>query len=101
MCSRHTNNASLANRSPDSNPCLHKPIKSPIEFLASNWHLHGVERIFHDKVRVKFVYPPHQAIDIWLLWLCEEQEFGASDRLEALQAEIRRFEHFNARGAAL
>lgn len=69
----------------------------PIERLAPHRHLQLVERILHDVVRVQFVDAAHRRIHVRLLRLREEQELRAGDRLEAGEAEERRFEDFDAR----
>ena len=82
-----------------STPHLHKPIQPSVKLLTPYWHLHGIERVLHDIVGVQFVYLLHHAVDVRLLWLGEEEEFGTGERLEALHAEVRRFEDFDARCA--
>lgn len=69
----------------------------PIERLAPHRHLRLVERILHHVVGVQFVDAAHGRIHVRLLRLREEQELRAGDRLEAGEAEERRFEDFDAR----
>lgn len=65
-----------------------KAIQPPIELLAPNRHLNGIERILHDVIRIQFIYPLHHSIDIRLLGLSEEQELDTGLCLETLDAEV-------------
>lgn len=57
-------------------------------------HIDLIERVLHHIIRVELVHPSNDDIDVRLMRLREEQEFGARHRLEALQSEVLALEHF-------
>lgn len=83
----------LANSSPAESD---EPFQCSFKFLAPDGHLGCVKRVLHDIVAINLVYPFQHRLCIRLLRLRDEQELGASRRLKALQAEIRRVEHLEA-----
>ena len=76
----------------------HKLIQAPIKLVASNRHLQRIKRILHHKIRVQLVALLDDDIDICLGRLREQQELDSRRRLEAAQAEVRRFQDFETRG---
>jgi hypothetical protein len=78
-------------------PGLDVAIETGVKFLAPNWHLHSVEGVLHDIVRIKLVHPPRDEFDVGLCRLCDKQKLGTADCLKAIQAESGRLEHLEAR----
>ena len=68
----------------------------PIKRLTPNWHFQLIEGIFCHIIRIQFVQLSHDDINIWLMWLREQEKLGAGKCLEAGKAEVGRFEDFNA-----
>lgn len=91
----HSPHPSLA----PSPPNLDKPIQPPVKLLTPNGHLDRIKRILHDEIRIQLIYLLHHRIHIRLLGFRKQQEFDARLRLEALDAEVRGLEDFDARGA--
>jgi hypothetical protein len=82
-----------------SPPNFYKSIEPPIKFVTPDRHLDGVEWVLHYIVGIQLVYLLYHGIDVWLLRLSEEEELYTGLRLEALNAEVRALEYFDARSA--
>jgi hypothetical protein len=52
--------------------CINSQI--PIKLLASNWHFQLIKWIFHNIIRVKFVYSFQNSIHIRLSWLGNQKK---------------------------
>lgn len=76
----------------------HIPQQLPLPRLTPNRIINGIERILHHIIGIQLVDIPNDTVDIRLQRLREEQELGARERLEALQPEVLRLEHLDARG---
>ena len=74
----------------------HVSRQMPIKRLAPDWHFQLIEGILCHIIRVQLVQLFHDDINVWLMWLREEEKLGAGERLEAGKAEVGRFEDFNA-----
>ena len=68
----------------------------PIKRLTPDWHFQLIEGILCHIIRIQFVQLSHDDINIWLMWLREQKKLGAGKCLEAGEAEVGRFEDFNA-----
>ena len=78
---------------------IHLPDIAPepaLKEVAPDGHLELVERILHDKIAVKIVYPAHGQVDIGLRGVGKKQELCAGQGGEALQTEVFRLEHLQA-----
>lgn len=49
----------------------------PVEGFTAYWHLDLIEGILHDVVRIELVNTLHDHVDVWLVGLCEYEEFRA------------------------
>ena len=68
----------------------------PIKRLTPNRHFQLIERIFRHIIRVQLVHFPYDDIDVWLVWFRKQEKLRTCECLEARQAEVGRFEDFNA-----
>ena len=68
----------------------------PIKRLTPDRHLQLIERILCHIIRIQLIHFPNNDIHIWLMWFSEQQEFCTREGLEAREAEVGRFEDFNA-----
>jgi hypothetical protein len=55
---------------------LHVCHQMPIECLAPNGHLNLVKGILHDIVGIQLIHTPDDNVDIWLVRLRKDEEFG-------------------------
>lgn len=69
----------------------------PIKRFTPNRHFQLIERILCHIIRIQFVHPPYDDVNVWLVWLCEQEKLRACERLEASQAEMGGFEDLNTR----
>lgn len=68
----------------------------PIKSFTPNRHFQLIERILRHIIRIQFVHLPNDDIDVWLVWFREQEKLRTSKCLEASQAEVGRFEDFDA-----
>ena len=68
----------------------------PIKCFTPNWHFQLIEGVLRHIVRIQLVHLPCDDIDVWLVWLGEQEKLCARKCLEASQAEMGRLEDFNA-----
>lgn len=52
-------------------PSPHERPQGSVESFASDRHLQLIERVLRDVIRIKLIYPPHNAINVRLMWLRE------------------------------
>ena len=66
----------------------------PVECFTPHRHLQLVEGILHHVVCIQLVDLVDDRVHVAGHWVCEEQELGAGQCLEARQSELLRFEIF-------
>lgn len=67
-----------------------------IKRFTPDWHFQLIERILRHVICVQFVHFPYDDIHIGLVRFREEEKLSARECLEAGQAEMGRFEDFDA-----
>ena len=68
----------------------------PIKSFTPDWHLKLMEGVFGHVIRIEFVHPSNDDIDIRLVRFGKQQELHARKSLEAGQTEMGGFKDFNA-----